>query len=207
MQKFNNKFNILLISIIFVLIISETAYMIDWQDFKRENINNLKNKHSLEEYVIYNYNLAISYANLGEISNSQKTLDKIEEKVGKNGFNKFILPYIKNINNDSNNLLDLNQVAFYYLIDENYSKSSSYFKKITNIEPENIWALNYLAGNYIVLGKFNQAEKILKKVENIKSNEFTNLLYGYIYYEKGNYIKAFSKFSDTGDLIEKNIFK
>ncbi|MGM0438073.1 MAG: tetratricopeptide repeat protein [Bacillota bacterium] len=207
MQKVNNKYNILLISIIFVLIISEPVYMIDWQDFKRENIDSLKNELSLDEYVICNYNLAISYANLGEINNSQKTLDKIEDKVGKNGFKKIISPYIKNITYDSNNLLDLNHAAFYYLINENYSKSSSYFKKITNIDPKNIWALNYLAGNYIMLGKFNHAEKILKKVENIKSNEFTNLLYGYIYYEKGNYIKAFSKFSDTGDLIEKNIFK
>jgi len=187
---------------------TESAYMVDWQDYKEQNINNLKNDISLKKEVIYNYNLAISYANLGEITNSQNTLDKIERKFGKNKFNKIVYPYIKEIDyNNTENLLDLNYAAFYYLINENYTESSKYFNQIITIEPKNVWAINYLAGNYIILEKYKIAENLLIKADNIKSNEFTNLLYGYIYYEKGNYLKAFSKFSKTGNLIEENILE
>ena len=208
MKIFNKKYIILMISIFMIFIMTESAYMVDWQDYKEQNINNLKNDISLKKEVIYNYNLAISYANLGEITNSQNTLDKIERKFGKNKFNKIIYPYIKEIDyNNTENLLDLNYAAFYYLINENYTESSKYFNQIITIEPKNVWAINYLAGNYIILEKYNIAENLLIKADNIKSNEFTNLLYGYIYYEKGNYLKAFSKFSKTGNLIEENILE
>lgn len=208
MKIFNKKYIILMISIFIIFIMTESAYMVDWQDYKEQNINNLKNDISLKKEVIYNYNLAISYANLGEITNSQNTLDKIERKFGKNKFNKIIYPYIKEIDyNNTENLLDLNYAAFYYLINENYTESSKYFNQIITIEPKNVWAINYLAGNYIILEKYKIAENLLIKADNIKSNEFTNLLYGYIYYEKGNYLKAFSKFSKTGNLIEENILE
>ncbi|HKL74501.1 MAG TPA: hypothetical protein VJ881_00415 [Halanaerobiales bacterium] len=208
MKIFNKKYIILMISIFMIFIMTESAYMVDWQDYKEQNINNLKNDISLKKEVIYNYNLAISYANLGEITNSQNTLDKIERKFGKNKFNKIIYPYIKEIDyNNTENLLDLNYAAFYYLINENYTESSKYFNQIITIEPKNVWAINYLAGNYIILEKYKIAENLLIKADNIKSNEFTNLLYGYIYYEKGNYLKAFSKFSKTGNLIEENILE
>jgi len=208
MKIFNKKYIILMISIFMIFIMTESAYMVDWQDYKEQNINNLKNDISLKKEVIYNYNLAISYANLGEITNSQNTLDKIERKFGKNKFNKIVYPYIKEIDyNNTENLLDLNYAAFYYLINENYTESSKYFNQIITIEPKNVWAINYLAGNYIILEKYKIAENLLIKADNIKSNEFTNLLYGYIYYEKGNYLKAFSKFSKTGNLIEENILE
>ena len=208
MKIFNKKYIILMISIFIIFIMTESAYMVDWQDYKEQNINNLKNDISLKKEVIYNYNLAISYANLGEITNSQNTLDKIERKFGKNKFNKIVYPYIKEIDyNNTENLLDLNYAAFYYLINENYTESSKYFNQIITIEPKNVWAINYLAGNYIILEKYKIAENLLIKADNIKSNEFTNLLYGYIYYEKGNYLKAFSKFSKTGNLIEENILE
>ena len=207
MKKANKNYIILLISIFIIFIMSETAYMIDWQKYKEDNLNNLNNDISVKKEIIYNYNLAIAYANLGEITNSQNTLDKIESKYGKSKFKKIMYPYIKNINANSDNLLDLNYAAFYYLINENHIESSKYFKEIINIKPKNIWAINYLAGNYIILEKYNIAEKLLKKADKIKSNEFTNLLYGYIYYEKGNYLKAFSKFSKTGNLIEENVLE
>ena len=58
-----------------------------------------------------------------------------------------------------------------------------------------------------MLDQLDKAENFLIKADNIDSNKFTNLLHGYIYYEKGNYVRAFSKFSQTGDLLEEDIFK
>ena len=208
MEKINKKILIVLLSIMFILIFTESIYMIDWQDFKLKNKNNLKKEIFLEKEIMYNYNLAIAYANLGEINNSQNTLDEIEDKFGKKKFNKIISSYIKkNSYNSDLTLLDLNYAAFYYLIYENYSKSSFYFEKIIEREPKNIWAINYLAGNYIMLEKYDKAESYLIEADNIQSNKFTNLLYGYIYYERGNYIKAFSKLAKTGDLLKENIFQ
>lgn len=207
MRKFNNTIYIIILSIVLILIFNESAYMVNWENFIIENKNNLKGNIPVKKEVIYNYNIAIAYANLGEITKSQNTLDDIENKYGKTKFKNIIYPYMKNINYNTKNILDLNYAAFYYIIVEDYSESSKYFRNILNIEPKNVWALNYLAGNQIMLEKFEEAEKLLIKADKIKNNEFTNLLYGYIYYEKGNYIKAFSKFSKTGNLIEENIFE
>lgn len=236
MSKNNKKIIIVLVIIFLILggifLFVEKSYAIDWQNFKAQNLKEVQNDISLSEEIRYKYNLAIAYANLGEINNSQKTLDKIEDEFGKKEFKKVIYPYIKQINdkfadsinknsdrniennseriiinNNSSELLEINYAAFYYLIFENYSKSAFYFKKIVKREPGNIWALNYLAGNYIMLEKFDKAESYLIKADNIKNNKFTNLLYGYIYYEKGDYIKAFAKLSQTGDLLKEKVFQ
>ena len=233
----NNKKIIIILFVIFLILggiflFGEKSYAIDWQNFKAQNLKEVQNDISLNKEIRYKYNLAIAYANLGEINNSQKTLDEIEDKFGKKEFKKVIYPYIKQINykfadsinknsdriiennsdriiinNNSSELLELNYAAFYYLIFENYSRSSSYFKEIVKRDLENIWALNYLAGNYIMLEEFDKAENYLIKADNIKNNKFTNLLYGYIYYEKGNYIRAFAKLSQTGDLLKEKVFQ
>ena len=186
---------------------SEKAYVIDWEVFKNENEAKLNKINKTEDKVISKFNIAISKANLGQITESRKEFDEIKQLVEEKEFRNIISPYIKEIDEINDDILYLNYGAFYYLIFDNNKKSAIYFEEIIKLEPENIWALNYLAANYIVLDNINKAEKLLEKADEINSNNFSNLLFGYIYYKEGNYLRAMSRFSQSGNLIKENFIE
>ncbi|MGM0409790.1 MAG: tetratricopeptide repeat protein [Bacillota bacterium] len=206
-SKISKSIIVLLIVTLFIFSYSEKGYVIDWENFKNENEMKLQEVNKKEDKVIIKYHIAISKANLGQVTESRKEFDEIEELIGKKRFKDLISPFIKEIDEIKNNILYLNYGAFYYLVFENNEKSAKYFEEIIKIEPENIWAINYLAANYIELNKINKAKKILKKADNIKSNKFSNLLFAYIYYKEGDYLKAMNKFSQSGNLIKENFIE
>lgn len=204
-KLFKNK---TLLTVIFILLftVSAAGKQINWNNFKKKNTDKLSIINNEKDKILTKYNIAISLANLGKVIKSQNTLDEISKDIEINEFTKLINPYLNIVEQGRDDLLYLNYAAFYYLILEEYQKSSEYFIRILDISPQNIWAMNYLSADYIMLNQSNKAKEWLEKAEKINKNNFTNLLFGYIYYQKGDYLKAFSRLSHSGNLINNNLF-
>ena len=213
MIKLNNKLKIYLV-ICFILIIfysflfkfnivvNASTNTINWNEIKKETEKKLKKE---PENTIENFKLAISLANLGQIKESYKIINNLEKNVSVQEFNEKIDLHIKKIEqkkNNKNEILILNYNAFRAIILKNYKPAIQKLNKLCKLEPQNIWLKNYIAASHIELGQLTKAEKLLKNILEIKENNFSHLLYGVIYYKRGQYINAIKHLHESGDLFK-----
>lgn len=94
----------------------------------------------------------------------------------------------------------LNYAAFYGVVIKEYDISIRYFQRILELTPDNYNIRNFLAASHFELGNYDKALKVAKRALKTKDNEFSHLLLGAIYYEKGNIVKALSELSKSGSL-------
>ncbi|HHY48023.1 MAG TPA: tetratricopeptide repeat protein [Firmicutes bacterium] len=89
-------------------------------------------------------------------------------------------------------MLALNSLAFaYYAIGED-QKSATCFERLMSLDPYNVWLTHYLAYLYTRLGRLDDAISLLRNSLKIDpSNEYTHLLLGLAYQQKGWTLAAF----------------
>jgi len=193
---------VILITIIIVLFSLNTAAEsnYNWEELIKTTQAQLENN---SKDIILNYTLAVAYANTGEIKKSYDIIDVFGSSVSREDFNTAVSPYLADWENykDYNNLLLLNYAAFKEVINKNYKNAVSLFEYIFEIDPNNLWALNHAAAALIEVPEDDKALEYANQALSIQQNEYSHLIKGYVYYERGNYIKAVMEAASAQNLF------
>lgn len=136
------------------------------------------------------YELAVAYANLGEIKKANDLFDQLEELDWKEKVKELIGVYSAAFTGEDTDIEIINYLAFAYYLDDQYRKAENLFDRIISLDPKNIWSYNYLAVVQHELGNYQQAENTLRQSLSITENQYTHFLLGFNYYKKGNLFKA-----------------
>lgn len=198
-KRYKLFYIIITISLLILISFSASAAVNepDWRDLKEKSNNILKDKPN---DIMANYDLTIALVNLGDIKAAYNNINKIGSDFEEQKFVDSITPYLYEICKYNDNILLLNYAAFYGVIVEDYNLSIKYFNKILQLTPENYNIRNFLSASHLELEEYDNAINEAKRALKSKENEFSHLLLGAIYYEKGNVLKALNQFSKAGSL-------
>ena len=118
-------------------------------------------------------------------------------------FNAAVSPYLSDWQNyrDHDNLLLLNYAAFKEVINKDYQEAVLLFEYIFEIDPNNLWALNHAAAALIEVPEYDKALQYANQALSMQQNEYSHLIKGYVYYERGNYIKAVMEAASAQNLF------
>jgi len=198
-KRYKIFYTIITISILLLISFSASAAVKepDWHALKEKSHNILEKE---PKDIMANYNLTISLVNLGDIKAAYNNINKLGSDFEEKAFINKISPYFYEIAKYQDNILILNYAAFYGVIIEDYNISIKYFNKILELTPENYNIRNFLSASHLELKEYELAISEAKQALKTKDNEFSHLLLGAIYYEKGNVLKALSQLSKSGSL-------
>lgn len=199
------KYNLIFILIIFIVISfssnlsAESNY--NWDELIKTTNAQLENNKS---DIVLNYTLAVAYANIGEIKKAYDIIDVFGSSVSREEFNTAVSPYLAGWENyqDRENLLLLNYAAFQRVINKKYQEAVNLFEYIFELDSNNFWTINHAAAALIEIKKYDQALKYADQALNMQENEYSHLIKGVVYYEKGNYFKALVEAASA-----RNLFK
>lgn len=153
--------------------------------------------------IVLNYTLAVAYANTGEIIKAYEIIDVFGSSVSRQDFNTALSPYLRDWENyqNQNDLLLLNYAAFREVINENYIEAVSLFEYIYQIDPQNLWALNHAAAALAEAEDYKKALSYANEALSIKKNEYSHLIKGVVYFERGNYVRALLEAASSSSLF------
>ncbi|MFP4371378.1 MAG: tetratricopeptide repeat protein [Halanaerobium sp.] len=173
----------------------------NWEELIKTTQAQLENNSN---DIILNYTLAVAYANTGEIKKSYDIIDVFGSSVSREDFNAAVSPYLADWEDykDHDNLLLLNYAAFKEVINKDYKSAVSLFEYIYEIDQDNLWALNHAAAALIEVPDYDKALQYANQALSMQKNEYSHLIKGYVYYERGNYIKAVMEAASA-----RNLFK
>ncbi|GAB6136851.1 tetratricopeptide repeat protein [Halanaerobaculum tunisiense] len=166
---------------------SQSKYQAQWQQI-------VKDKQKLVEpettKLQVEYELAVGYANLGQIKEANQLFDKLEESNWEQKIEELISTYKQQVKQEETDIKVLNYLAFAYFIDHKYTKAEELFKQIIQLDTKNIWSYNYLAVSQHKQKKYKAAHQSLQDSLAIEKNDYTHFLLGVNYYQQGNVFKA-----------------
>ena len=142
--------------------------------------------------VVLNYTLAVAYANTGEVVKAYEIIDVFGSSVSRKEFNHALEPYLQDLEiyKNKDNLLLLNYFAFSNIINKNYHDAVNLFEYIIKLDPNNLWAYNNAAAAAVEIEDYDKALNYTDQALSIQSNEYSHLIKGIVYYNRGNYIRA-----------------
>jgi len=133
--------------------------------------------------------LAVSYANLGMIPEATHEI-RIIESSGYQEFGKEVIrENSEKVKGSPDDIISLNLLAFAYYAFGEYEKSLECFESLMKLDPMNVWIHHYYAYSLAMVDRLDEAIDVLKAALEIDpSNDYTHLLLGLAYREKGWYI-------------------
>lgn len=195
------------LTIIYLIIIfsfssaAKTESNYNWEQLIKTTQFQLKEN---KDDIFLNYTMAVAYANVGEIKKTYNIINVFGSSVSREDFNTAISPYLvewENYNNHDNLLL-LNYAAFREVINKNYKEAVSLFEYIFEIDSNNFWALNHAAAALIEVPNYELALKYADQALVMQENEYSHLIKGYVYYEKGDYLKVLIEAAKSRSLVK-----
>ncbi len=146
--------------------------------------------------------LAVAYANLGMISEATHEFRVIEAS-GYDEFGKEVIcENEENVKHAPDDIVSLNLLAFAYYAFGEYEKSLHCFESLTKLDPMNVWVRHYYAYSLSRAEKMDEAIDVLKAALAIDpSNEYTHLLLGLAFREKGWYLLSVLELARAGKAI------
>ncbi|MGE5592755.1 MAG: tetratricopeptide repeat protein [Betaproteobacteria bacterium] len=162
------------------------------------------NKGRLSDDLEGRLYLAVAYANQGMVPEATREFRAIEA-AGYEEFGREVIAKAEEaLAKDANDIVNLNVVAFAYYAFSDFEKSSECFEKLVSLDPRNIWTRHYFAVSLSRIGKLDKAIEVLKGALALDpSNEYTHLLLGLAYREKGWYILSILEFARAGKAIRE----
>lgn len=195
---------LLFILVVIILLIPNNAsakskFNREWKEIAIEKEGYLaKNSDDL----IIKYELAVAYANLGQIEESTEMFKSINSKKNRNKLKEKLVIYEELVKKDSDDIINNNYLAFAYYIVHKYNQAEIIYKKISELDSNNIWAYNYMAVVQHKLKEYDRAEKSLKKSLELDDNQYTHFLLGANYYKKGKFFKAMYHIGKGGKAVK-----
>ncbi len=169
-----------------------SEYQQEWQQVIAEK-NSLV-KQTEEDSLVDRYELAVAYANLGDIEEANAIFKSIDDKEHQKILEEIIKEYESRLKQESKNIKVNNYLAFAYYINHQLNKAEEQYQKILKLDSKNIWSYNYLAVVQHMLKDYKEAQKTLNKSMDIEENEYTHFLMAANYYKRGSIFKAFYHF-------------
>lgn len=198
------KFLIIILIIITAAVFSqnicaESRY--NWQELIKNSREQIGENNS---DIMLNYTLAVAYANTGEIVKAYDIIDVFGSSVSREEFNTAVSPYLNDWEDYKNqdNLLLLNYAAFRDVINKNYRDAVAIFEYIFEIDPDNLWALNHAAAALMEIEEYDKSLEYANQALSMQENEYSHLIKGVVYYEKGNYVKALLEAASSRRLVK-----
>lgn len=133
--------------------------------------------------------LAVSYANLGMIPEATHEI-RIIESSGYQEFGKEVIrENSEKVKGSPDDIISLNLLAFAYYAFGEYEESLECFESLMKLDPMNVWIHHYYAYSLAMVDRLDEAIDVLKAALEIDpSNDYTHLLLGLAYREKGWYV-------------------
>lgn len=133
--------------------------------------------------------LAVSYANLGMIPEATHEI-RIIESSGYQRFGKEVIrENSEKVKGSPDDIISLNLLAFAYYAFGEYEESLECFESLMKLDPMNVWIHHYYAYSLAMVDRLDEAIDVLKAALEIDpSNDYTHLLLGLAYREKGWYV-------------------
>lgn len=133
--------------------------------------------------------LAVAYANLGMIPEATREFRVIEASDYDEFGKKIIRENDEKVKDSPDDIVSLNLLAFAYYAFGEYENSLYCFRSLTKLDPTNVWVHHYYAYSLSRADKMDEAIDVLRAALAIDpSNEYTHLLLGLAYREKGWYL-------------------
>ncbi len=148
--------------------------------------------------------LAVAYANQGMIPEATREF-RVIESAGDKEFGREVISGNEQIlEKEPGNIVSLNLVAFAYYALCDYRKSAGCFERLVALDPRNVWTRHYFALSLSRIDQLDRAVDVLKAALALDpSNEYTHLLLGLAYKEKGWYILAVLELARAGRAVRE----
>ena len=148
--------------------------------------------------------LAIAYANQGMVPEAAREFRAIES-AGYEEFGREVIARAEQVlDRDPGDIISLNLVAFAYYAFSNFKKSAECFEKLVALDPRNVWTRNYFAVSLSRIGELDRAIEVLRAALSLDlSNEYTHLLLGLAYREKGWYVLSLLELAQAGRAVRE----
>ena len=160
-----------------------TGSSVDW-----ESILEGVGKNSVQDLNTH-LMLAVAYANLGMIPEATREFRVIEASDYDEFGKKIIRENDEKVKDSPDDIVSLNLLAFAYYAFGEYENSLHCFESLTKLDPMNVWVHHYYAYSLSRADKMDEAIDVLKAAQAIDpSNEYTHLLLGLAFREKGWYL-------------------
>jgi tetratricopeptide (TPR) repeat protein len=161
----------------------EVGSLVDWEnileDVSRNPVPDL-NTHLM---------LAVAYANLGMIPEATREFQVIEASNYDEFGKEVIRENNEQVKHSPDDIVSLNLLAFAHYAFGEHEKSLHCFESLTKLDPMNVWVHHYYAYSLSRVDKMDEAIDVLKAALAIDpSNEYTRLLLGLAFREKGWYL-------------------
>ncbi|MDI7246694.1 MAG: tetratricopeptide repeat protein [Bacillota bacterium] len=148
--------------------------------------------------------LAVAYANQGRVPEAAREFRAIEA-AGYSEFGREVIARAEQVlDREPGDIISLNLVAFAYYAFSNYRKSAECFERLVALDPRNIWTRHYFALSLSRIEQLDRAIEVLKAALALDpSNEYTHLLLGLAYKEKGWYILSVLELARAGRAVRE----
>lgn len=148
--------------------------------------------------------LAVSYANLGMIREAAQEFRTIESA----GYREFGQEVIRKnervVKENPGDVLSLNMLAFAYYAFGDYKGSALCFEQLVRLDPKNVWVHHYLALSLSRIDELDRGIEVLRAALALDpSNEYTHLLLGLAYKEKGWYVLSILELARAGKAVRE----
>ena len=148
--------------------------------------------------------LAVAYANLGKIPEATREFRVIEASGYDDFGEKVIRENKERVKSTPDDIVSLNLLAFAYYAFGDYPKSADCFESLMKLDPMNVWVHHYYAYSLSRVDRMDEAIDVLKAALTIDpSNEYTHLLLGLAYREKGWYLLAILELARAGKAVSE----
>lgn len=148
--------------------------------------------------------LAIAYANQGMVPEAAREFRAIES-AGYEEFGREVIARAEQVlDRDPGDIISLNLVAFAYYAFSDFKRSAECFEKLVALDPRNVWTRHYFAVSLSRIGQLDKAIEVLKAALSLDpSNEYTHLLLGLAYREKGWYVLSLLELAQAGRAVRE----
>lgn len=131
---------------------------VDWKALIQQH----KGRESLT--VDERFELAIAYANTGDIRGAQREFEALESLGWRTDAVVMLSAAEERLISHPNSVMDLNIVAFVSFVLEDHERSCSAFERILEIDPSNEWPRAYLAWTLGSMGRIDEGIEHLERV-------------------------------------------
>lgn len=163
-----------------------------------------RNKRAVPGELEAHLYLAVGYANLGMIREATQEFRTIES-AGYREFGQEVIGKNERIAKENpGDILSLNMLAFAYYAFGDYKGSALYFERLVGLDPKNVWVHHYFALSLSRTGELDRAIEVLRAALALDpSNDYTHLLLGLAYKEKGWYVLSILELARAGKAVRE----
>jgi len=145
--------------------------------------------------------LGIARANLGQGEKALEEFEKTSQLYSREILEEMLVEINGQLRENPGEFVLTNKKAFLLFFLQRHEQAEELFAFLIKKDKNNFWLYNFLSLTQLAQLKVDKAEKNLQQSLDIQSNRYTHALLGQLYWSKGNYVRAWRHFFQTGTLL------